>query len=79
MDGTIEKTEFLLVEIRAPAVRDVVEVIPRELTTVSDKSETMAIWGSRLKWLHEQGEQRMYSGSRRIGSTRCQRNCGAGG
>ena len=37
MDGTIEKTEFLLVEIRAPAVRDVVEVIPRELTTVSDK------------------------------------------
>jgi len=37
MDGTIEKTEFLLVEIHVPAVRDVVEVMPRELTTVSDK------------------------------------------
>jgi hypothetical protein len=36
MDGTIEKTELLLVEIRVPAVSDVVEVMTRELTTVSD-------------------------------------------
>jgi hypothetical protein len=35
--GTIEKTTFLLVEIREPAVRNVVEVMPRELTIVSDK------------------------------------------
>jgi hypothetical protein len=36
MDGTIEKTELLLVEIRVPAVSDMVEVMTRELTTVSD-------------------------------------------
>jgi hypothetical protein len=79
MDGTIEKTEFLLVEIRAPAVRDVVEVIPRELTTVSDKKRNDGDLGIPTEMATRTRRTANVLLLSANGSTRCQRNCGAGG